>query len=108
MKYFKKILSYSIPYIRFAFLNLFFNILYAIFSALAFVGLIPMIQILFGKTNKVFEEPKYEGVTNLKDYVENFLNYKVTYYINQDSAKALLFVISIIISIFLLKNIFNY
>ena len=108
MNYFKKILSYGITYIRFAFLNLFFNILYAIFSALAFIGLIPMIQILFDKTNKVLEKPEYIGIGNLKDYIENFLNYKVTYYINQDSSKALLFVIIIIISLFLLKNIFNY
>ena len=108
MIYFKKILGYGIPYIRFAFFNLFFNILYAIFSALAFIGLIPMIQILFDKTNKVLEEPKYEGFSNLKDYLENFLNYKLTYYVNQDSSKALLFVIFIIISIFLLKNVFNY
>ena len=108
MNYFKKILSYGIPYIRFAFLNLFFNILYAIFSALAFIGLIPMIQILFDKTNKVLEKPEYNGIGNLKDYIENFLNYKLTYYINQDSSKALLFVIIIIISLFLLKNIFNY
>ena len=108
MNYFKKILSYGITYIRFAFLNLFFNILYAIFSALAFIGLIPMIQILFDKTNKVLEKPEYNGIGNIKDYIENFLNYKLTYYINQDSSKALLFVIIIIISLFLLKNIFNY
>ena len=108
MNYFKKILSYGIPYSKFAFLNLLINILYAIFSALAFVGLIPMIQILFGTTNKVILKPEYTGIGNLKDYIENFLNYKVTQYINQDSSKALLFVIFIIISLFLLKNIFNY
>ena len=72
MKYFKKILGYGIPLYKICFFNLFFNILYAIFSALAFVGLIPMIQILFDKTNKVLEEPKYEGISNLKDYLENF------------------------------------
>lgn len=108
MNYFFKILRFGIPYKRFAFLNIFFNILYAIFSALAYVSMIPMMQILFGTTPKTYVPPTYEGVGQIKNYLEGFFNYKITQYMDQDSGKALLFVIGIVISLFFLKNIFNY
>jgi len=89
-------------------LNIIFNILYAIFSALAYVSMIPMMQILFGTTPKTNVAPTYEGISEIKNYLEGFFNYKITQYMGQDSGKALLFVIGIIISLFFLKNIFNY
>ena len=108
MNYFFKILRFGIPYKRFAFLNIFFNILYAIFSALAYVSMIPMMQILFGTTPKTTVPPTYQGIGQIKNYLESFFNYKITQYMDQDSGKALIFVIGIIISLFFLKNIFNY
>lgn len=108
MNYFFKILRFGIPYKRFAFLNIFFNVLYALFSALAYVSMIPMMQILFGTTPKTTVPPTYQGIDQIKNYLEGFFNYKITQYIDQDSGKALLFVIGIIISLFFLKNIFNY
>ena len=108
MNYFFKILRFGIPYKRFAFLNIFFNVLYALFSALAYVSMIPMMQILFGTTPKTTVPPTYQGIGQIKNYLEGFFNYKITQYIDQDSGKALLFVIGIIISLFFLKNIFNY
>ena len=108
MNYFFKILRFGIPYKRFAFLNIFFNVLYAIFSALAYVSMIPMMQILFGTTPKTTVPPTYQGIGQIKNYLEGFFNYKITQYMDQDSGKALIFVIGIIISLFFLKNIFNY
>ena len=108
MNYYFKILRFGLLYKRFAFLNIFFNILYAIFSALAYVAMIPMMQILFGTTSKTSVPPNYEGIGQIKNYLENFFNYKITQYMEQDSGIALLFVISMIISLFFLKNIFNY
>ncbi|MGA0374149.1 MAG: ABC transporter ATP-binding protein [Flavobacteriaceae bacterium] len=108
MNYFFKILRFGLPYKRFAFLNIFFNILYAVFSALAYVAMIPMMQILFGTTPKTSVPPSYEGIGQIKNYLESFFNYKVTQYMEQDSGNALLLVIGMIISLFLLKNIFNY
>ena len=108
MNYFFKILRFGLPYKRFAFLNIFFNILYAVFSALAYVAMIPMMQILFGTTPKTSVPPSYEGIGQIKNYLESFFNYKVTQYMEHDSDNALLFVIGMIISLFLLKNIFNY
>ncbi|MEC8397137.1 MAG: ABC transporter ATP-binding protein [Bacteroidota bacterium] len=108
MNYYFKILRFGLLYKRFAFLNIFFNILYAIFSALAYVAMIPMMQILFGTTPKTSIPPNYEWIGQIKNYIENFFNYKITQYMEQDSGIALLFVISMIISLFFLKNIFNY
>ena len=108
MNFFFKILRFGINYKQFAFLNIFFNVLYAIFSALAYVSMIPMMQILFGTTPKTDLPPTYKGIGQIKNYLEDFFNYKVTQYMNQDSGKALIFVIGIIISLFFLKNIFNY
>lgn len=108
MNYFFKILRFSLPYKKFAFLNILFNILYALFSALAYVAMIPMMQILFGTTPKIKVAPNYEGIGQIKNYLEGFFNYKITQYLEQDSGKALLFVIGMIISLFFLKNIFNY
>lgn len=108
MNYFFKILRFGLPYKRYAFLNILFNILYAVFSSLAYVSMIPMMQILFGTTPKTTVAPTYESIGQIKNYLEGFFNYKITQYMGQDSGKALLFVIGIIISLFFLKNIFNY
>ena len=108
MNYFYKILRFGLPYKKFAFLNIFFNVLYAIFSALAYVAMIPMMQILFGTIPKTNISPTYTGIGEIKDYVAGFLNYKLTEYMEQESDIALMFVISMIISLFFLKNIFNY
>ena len=108
MNYFFKILRFGLPYKKFAFLNIFFNVLYAIFSALAYVAMIPMMQILFGTIPKTNIAPTYTGIGEIKDYVAGFLNYKLTEYMEQESDIALMFVISMIISLFFLKNIFNY
>ena len=108
MNYFGKILKFGLPYKKFAFLNVFFNILYALFSAMSYVAMIPMMQILFGTTNQTFEPPVYNKIEGIKSYVEGFFNYKITQYISEDSGKALMFVIATIITLFFLKNIFNY
>jgi subfamily B ATP-binding cassette protein MsbA len=108
MNYFGKILKFGLPYKKFAFLNVFFNILYALFSALSYVAMIPMMQILFGTTKQTFEPPVYNEMEGIKSYVEGFFNYKITQYMSEDSGKALMFVIATIITLFFLKNIFNY
>ena len=108
MNYFFKILKFGLPYKRYAFLNIFFNILYALFSALAYVAMIPMMQILFGTTKKTYIQPTFQGVVKIKSFLEDFLNYKVTQYLDQEIESALLFVIGMITSLFFLKNIFNY
>ena len=52
MIYFKKILQYARPYKLYAVLNIIFNIFYAIFSALSFIVLMPVLQVIFGDRSK--------------------------------------------------------
>ena len=75
---------------------------------MSYVAMIPMMQILFGTTEQTFEPPVYNKMEGIKSYVEGFFNYKITQYISEDSGKALMFVIATIITLFFLKNIFNY
>lgn len=108
MDYFKKILKFAIPYRKFGFLNIFFNILYALFSALSFAALIPMLDVLFKPDQKVFEKPEYSGLGNLKDYLQEYINYRVTAYSGDDDMKGLVLVIGLVLVLFLMKNLFNY
>ena len=39
MQYFKKILHFAYPYSKYAYLNIFFNLIYAVLSALSFLFL---------------------------------------------------------------------
>ncbi|TAI49182.1 ABC transporter ATP-binding protein [Flagellimonas allohymeniacidonis] len=108
MNYFKKILQFAVPYRRYGFLNIFFNILYALFSALSFAALIPMLDVLFKPDEKVFEKPVYEGFGGLKDYLQEYINYRVTAYSGDDEMKGLVLVIGLVLVLFLFKNVFNY
>jgi subfamily B ATP-binding cassette protein MsbA len=108
MDYFKKILRFAKPYKRYGYLNIFFNVLYALFSALSFAALIPMLNVLFEKSEPVTKLPVFEGISNVKDYFIDYLGFHVTQYAGQDKMKALVLVIGLILVLFLLKNLFNY
>lgn len=90
-------------------LNILFNLLYALFSTLAFVSLIPMLNVLFDKTQKVSQAPVWTGFGGLKDYANNLLNYKVSALLDEGNAQmALLIVVALVIFTFFLKNLFGY
>ncbi|WP_029033769.1 ABC transporter ATP-binding protein [Salinimicrobium terrae] len=108
MNYFKKIMRFAIPYKRFAILNIICNILYALFSTLSFLALIPVIQILFDKTRQVAVEPQWAGLGSMKDYMIDYFNFEVTRRVNEDEVAALLFVCGIVVVLFFLKNLFGY
>ncbi|REE79818.1 ATP-binding cassette, subfamily B, MsbA [Lutibacter oceani] len=109
MKYFRQILIYAKPYKIYGFFNIISNIFYALFGTLAFVSLMPMLKVLFKSAEPINTPPAYNGITKLGDYIENSINYFITQKVNNEGElKALLFMIVIIISTFLLKNIFGY
>lgn len=109
MNYFKKILRYAYPYKRYAYLNIFFNVLYAIFSTLSFLALIPVLQVIFSDQRKITKVPEYQGITKLTDYAQDSMSYYLLQYIEKyGDFQVLMFMIGIIIAIFLLKNLSNY
>lgn len=109
----KKIIQQLLPFIKnykkHVVLNILFNLLYALFSTLAFVSLIPMLNVLFDKTQKVSQAPVWTGLGGLKDYANNLLNYKVSALLDEGNAQmALLIVVALVIFTFFLKNLFGY
>jgi len=106
--YFKRVLKYVFYYRKYFLLNIFFSVLYAFFSAVAFLSLMPMLEVLFNGTNSTMEKPSIELSNNLGDFIENWLNYQVANFASSDEQKAILFVVGIVIVLFFLKNISNY
>ena len=108
MSYFTRVLKYGIEYYNYGVLNILFNILYAIFSALAFVSFIPMLDVLFKQTKTVYTEPKYVGFSNILEYTEDYFNYYLSNQLETDISSTLILVVGIVIFFFLMKNLFNY
>ncbi|MGC1514412.1 MAG: ABC transporter transmembrane domain-containing protein, partial [Maribacter sp.] len=108
MDYFKKILRFARPYRTYGYLNIFFNVLYALFSALSFAALIPMLRVLFEKEKPINEVPVFDGIRNAKDFVMDYLGYHVQQYSGDDKMKGLILVIGLVLVLFLFKNLFNY
>ena len=109
MSNFKKIVPFIYPYKKYAFLNIFFNVLYALFSTLSFVALIPMLQVLFDKNKQIKVKPVYHGIMEIQKYGEDYLSYYITTTKGtHEPGYVLSIMVAIIISIFLLKNIADY
>lgn len=111
-KHFRNILRYAIPYKRYAIGHIISNVFFALFGALSFVALIPMLDVLFKEQDlpegKTLRKPVYEGIGKIKDFYQDTMAYHVHNYAQDDKGKALLLVIACIIILFLLKNIFGY
>tara|TARA_R110002049_G_scaffold143647_3_gene305842 strand:- start:427 stop:2256 length:1830 start_codon:yes stop_codon:yes gene_type:complete len=110
MNHFLNILRYAKPYKKYAIGHIISNVFYALFGTLSFVALIPMLDILFEKKDNALAivKPVFQGIGSLKDFYKDYLAYQVNLYAENDPQKALLLVVVLIISLFLLKNIFGY
>lgn len=108
MNYFRQILGFAKPYKGYAILNIVCNIFYALFGTLSMVSLFPMLNVLFGKTEPLMVKPEWTGLSNIKDYGENYLNYFVTQKSIEGHDDVLIFMVGLVITMFLLKNIFAY
>jgi ATP-binding cassette, subfamily B, bacterial MsbA len=109
MNNFKKIFPFIIPYKRYAYLNIFFNIMYSLFGTISFLALMPMIDVLFGQQIKIFDKPIYKDIWSLTKYGKDYLNYYLTMSTENFGISYTLSVLVVgIISVFLLKNLFDY
>ena len=105
----KKIIPFALKYKKDIVMNVIYNILYALFSTLSFIALIPMLDVLFKDAEKIVKEPKLNSIWEITSFGNDYLYFYITKLTNESGAQyALLLVVSIIISTFLLKNIFNY
>lgn len=109
MNNFRKIFPFIIPYKRYAYLNIFFNIMYAIFGTLSFLALMPMMDVLFKQEKRNYVKPVFEGLYNTKSYLENYLSYFLSVTTRDHGYdRTLAFLVVGIMSIFLLKNLCDY
>ena len=106
--YFNRIFGYAWVYKKYFILNILSNIFYAFFGTLSMISLFPMLKVLFNQTEQLNNPPVWRGMSEAANYVENYLNYFVTTKKASGSDDVLIFMVSIIIITFLLKNIFNY
>lgn len=105
----KKIIPFALHYKRNVALNIVFNVFYAFFSTMLMVTLMPTLNVIFEKNTRVAVKPVYTGISNIKDFGENWFNYNLTQISdNYGAENALLLVIGIVILTALLKNLFNY
>ena len=105
----KKLIPFALKYKKNVVLNIVFNIFYAFFSTLGMVSIIPTLKVLFKQTEQVTIHPTYKSIGYLGKYGEDLLNYYITKLSNENGPEySLLLVVSIVIVIFLLKNVFNY
>ena len=72
------------------------------------ISLFPMLKVLFNQTEQLTTPPLWNGVSDLINYFEDYLNYFVTVKKAEASNDVLIFMVGIIVITFLLKNIFNY
>ncbi len=109
MKFFKKVMAFAKPYQHFAFLNILFNILYALFSTLAFLSFIPMLQVLFQQQEPIFEKPSMESSGGLKEYFSDYANFFINQRVEEKGQiSALITICIMVIVLFFLKNLFGY
>jgi ATP-binding cassette, subfamily B, bacterial MsbA len=104
-----KIAPFIKPYKSHVVWNVIYNILYALFSTLSFISLIPMMKVLFNNAERINEVPVYKGVFDILNYANDYLFYYITQLREQKGPQfALILVVSLVISTFLFKNLFNY
>ncbi|MDX2002429.1 MAG: ABC transporter ATP-binding protein [Chitinophagales bacterium] len=105
-----RILSYIRKYPTLVLLNIFFNILYIVFSLFSLVLIVPFLDILFSQTElRLPPKPVFVDLLHLGAYGKEVLDY---YFINavlsEGKPVVLLYICIVIIIVFFLKNIFNY
>ena len=114
-----KLKPHIIPFKGKVIWNIIFNVLYALFSTISFITLIPLMKVLFDQNEKVRTLPTYvskenlwESIKHIGEYakhLEQTFYYKVTVLSdNGEPTYALFMVISLVIVTFLLKNLSGY
>jgi ATP-binding cassette, subfamily B, bacterial MsbA len=104
-----KLLPYVKPYKSHVVRNVIYNVFYAFFSTLSYVTLIPMLNVMFDKTQKIAAKPVYTDIYHIFDYAKGTLYFHIGKLSENNQAQyALLLVVAIIILTFFFKNIFNY
>lgn len=96
-----------------------FNILTVLFTLLSTYALIPVLSLIFGETEKVYEKPAWiidgvsvlesQGAEGVKGYLTQLYNYQVTYWMDHYTLATVLFWVCFTgFMLFVLKNVSRY
>jgi subfamily B ATP-binding cassette protein MsbA len=106
MKKVLRLFKNALPYKRSAFLNIFFNILYVLFSLVSLAMVIPILRLLFGLEKLELIKPELKFNT---DAIIKYFNYYTSSIILEyGKVEALIFICVLIIILFFFKNLFRY
>jgi subfamily B ATP-binding cassette protein MsbA len=106
MKKVLRLFKNALPYKRSAFLNIFFNILYVLFSLVSLAMVIPILRLLFGLEKLELIKPELKFNT---DAIIKYFNYYISSIILEyGKVEALIFICVLIIILFFFKNLFRY
>ena len=95
----KKIIPFLKPYKANVVWNVTFNILYALFSTLSFIALIPMLDVLFKDAEKVVVKPTYTTLWDITSYGKDYLYYYITKLTVENRAQyALLLLLTVLLT----------
>jgi len=106
MKDFFRILKYVTPYLGFAGLNIFFNILNILFSLVSITMIIPFLGLLFGTQQKVYN-PIDLGFSAIS-VKENFYALITNIIDDKGKVEALVFICILILVMFFCRNLCRY
>ncbi len=74
-----KILPYALKYKSRIVWNVVFNVLYALFSTISFLALLPMLEVLFKSNQIVEKKPVYTGIWNITGYLKEYMYYQISH-----------------------------
>jgi subfamily B ATP-binding cassette protein MsbA len=103
---FWRLLGYMRNYKAYVGLNIFSNIMTALFTALSIPLLVPFLEILFDRRELVMDKPVFGW--DIQSATASFNYYISQLIVEQGKEAALVFVCVAILSVFLLKNLFRY
>jgi len=109
-----RVLKYINGYWRYAGLNIFFNILFSVFSVVSLTLVIPFMDLLFKSDTAEYLAILSAGkpvfsFSHAVDFVKASFNYNMAALIvNAGKAEALLFICAVVFVLTLFKNVFRY
>jgi subfamily B ATP-binding cassette protein MsbA len=104
-----RILRYVLPYRQQIIGSVLFNIAMVFFSLVSITILIPILKIILENTEEVVEPIDYEGLSQIRPYLESQLNYRITLWATEyGPTKILFYILLVAIAFFLLKNLTRY
>lgn len=106
MKKFIELLRYGKPYKRYAFLNIFFNLLGIVFGLFSLASVMPFLDLIFKPQEAILIKPESTGLgfKELKDMAM----YEMGKLVQGNPREALILICVIIVVFTILKNLFVY